>query len=188
MGLKPGVIRYVTCPRVVGKFSPISFSRTRAAFEMIVCRTCLRNTLRLLTSSKPSLRTKPLSHPSSKPPLRRYTAAAATEQPSGVPPISRPEETIEEKEWNSFSLRNKVEHWLKMKDPEAARRLIQRARVSQSVYAWNLVIKYYAHKGNYTDAYKTYQQVLIPCRLCLSWRISCFYPLYEGVASCTDCR
>ena len=137
---------------------------------MNVCRICLRNTLRLLTSSKSSLRTKSLSHPSINVPLRRYNTAAATQQPLAVPPIARPEETIEEKEWNSFSLRNKVEHWLKMKDPEAARRLLQRVRVSQSVYAWNLVIKYYAHKGNYTDAYKTYQQVLIPCGHCLTWR------------------
>jgi pentatricopeptide repeat protein len=58
---------------------------------------------------------------------------------------------------------------LNMKDPEAARRLLQRARIPQSVYSWNLVIKYYAHKGNYLDAYKTYQQVFIPCLRSLAW-------------------
>jgi pentatricopeptide repeat protein len=129
---------------------------------MSVCRSCLRNNLRLLTSCKPSLPTITLSRSSGNVPLRRYTAApTASGQPASAPLIAHQEETAEEKEWNSFSLRNKVEHWITMKDPEGARRLLQRARVPQSVYSWNLVIKYYAHQGNYTDAYKTYQQVLI---------------------------
>ena len=128
---------------------------------MSLCRSCLRNTLRLVRSSQSSLRSYS-QYPVSNVPLRRYTAAA-TEQPASAPPIVRQEEETEEKEWNSFSLRNKVEHWLNMKDPDAVRRLLQRARIPQSVYSWNLVIKYYAHKGNYLDAYKTYQQVIIPC-------------------------
>ena len=104
-------------------------------------------------------------------PRRYYASSAKIQFSAPAPPAtSRPADQNEEeleREWNSFTLRNKVEHMLKMKDPEAATRLLQRVRVPQSVYSWNLVIKHYAHMGSYTDAYKVYQQVSIPLLVCL---------------------
>lgn len=66
---------------------------------------------------------------------------------------------FDEPERNSYALRNKVEHFLRMENPEAARKLLQRVRMPGSVFAWNLVIRYYGKQRDYPSAYKTYQQV-----------------------------
>jgi pentatricopeptide repeat protein len=60
---------------------------------------------------------------------------------------------------NSFGLRNKVEHFLRMKDPSSAQNILQKSKIEGSEYSWNLLIKYYANQGQYDDAEKMYQQV-----------------------------
>ena len=137
---------------------------------MSVCRSCLRTSLRLLqpsgTSSLKVSSLPGLSKSRIVPPQRHYATTGASDASSlRAAPVPRQDHQTEDqtdREWNSFTLRKKVEHLLNMKDPEAARRLLQKVKVSQSVYSWNLVIKQYAHMADYPSAYKTYQQVASP--------------------------
>lgn len=62
-------------------------------------------------------------------------------------------------EENSYGLRTKVEHLLRIKTPEAAEKILQKSKLAGSEYSWNKVIKYYAMLGEYKQAENTYQQV-----------------------------
>ena len=67
---------------------------------------------------------------------------------------------------NSYGLRNKIEHYLRMKNLEAAERELKRTRLDGSVFSWNLVIKYYAKLGKYDEAERIYQLVTaVPCSI-----------------------
>jgi len=129
--------------------------------EMRLYMSGLRTTLRRIVSARN--RSPVPASPVLGIPRRHYVSSELIRySPPAPPKASRPAEEASEREWNSFTLRNKVEHLLKTKNLEAAIRLLQRVRVPQSVYSWNLVIKHLAHTGSYTDAYKIYQQVRIP--------------------------
>ena len=60
---------------------------------------------------------------------------------------------------NSFGLRNKVEHLIRMNTPDAAEKILKSSKLEGAEYSWNLLIKHYAMLGNYKQAESTYMQV-----------------------------
>jgi hypothetical protein len=109
-----------------------------------VCRGCLHRQLRLQCV------------------LRRGYAAAAPSaaRPNSVPPRPPPDPSREQR--NAHSLRYKIDLILTMKNPERAEETLQQSRMPDAVYAWNLLVKYHAHEGKYSETERVYQQVLPP--------------------------
>jgi len=90
--------------------------------------------------------------------LRGYataTPSGMTSKPIPPPPPPRPPRG----EKNAHSLRYKIDFILAMENPARAEETLKQARVLDAVYAWNLLIKYYAHQGKYSETERVYQQV-----------------------------
>src|SRR5438552_1696814 len=80
-----------------------------------------------------------------RPSTRRMTTTATT--------------TNEIDDRNSFSLRTKINHLLRMQNPTQAEDVLKKSTLEGREYSWNLLIKYYAKSGNYTESERAYQQV-----------------------------
>jgi pentatricopeptide repeat protein len=54
-----------------------------------------------------------------------------------------------------------------MENPGAAETILKKSSriVQESVYSWNLLIKYYAKSGNISQTERIYQQVYVPLTL-----------------------
>jgi hypothetical protein len=74
-------------------------------------------------------------------------------------PSAPTSQVSEEQEHNSHGLRNKIEHLLRMKNPEAAERLLKKTHIDGSEFSWNLLIKYHARLGEYDKSNELYQMV-----------------------------
>jgi len=109
-----------------------------------ICRGCVRRQLRALQAV-----------------CRGYaTAAPSGISPKPVPPPVPPLPPRGEK--NAHSLRYKVDFVLTMENPARAEEILKQTRVPDAVYAWNLLIKYYAHQGKYSETERVYRQVRTP--------------------------
>ena len=119
----------------------------------LVCRAYLRHQFKTLPPLRPLIA------------ARRYAASLET---STTPPVE-PEnfkshiqsKLVEPEQFNSFSLRNKVEHLLRMQHPEEAEDLLKKTDIDGegTAFSWNLCIRYYAKKGDNAKCERLYQQV-----------------------------
>ena len=87
-------------------------------------------------------------------------AAASGMTPKPGPPPAPPHPPRGDK--NAHSLRYKVDFILAMENPARAEETLKQTRVPDAVYAWNLLIKYYAHQGQTSETERVYQQVRKP--------------------------
>lgn len=60
---------------------------------------------------------------------------------------------------NSFTLRTKIDHLLRMQNPTQAEDVLKKSTLEGREYSWNLLIKYHAKSGNYTESERVYQLV-----------------------------
>jgi pentatricopeptide repeat protein len=106
------------------------------------CQACLRHHLRVLNI---------LPGRASTAALRRYA----------VPSVPPSVWINEGEERNPYGLRNKIEHLLRMQNPEAAEKTLGHAKMDGSEYSWNLLIKYYSKLGKYAESERIYQLVFL---------------------------
>src|SRR5277367_5686224 len=105
-----------------------------------VCRSCLRHQFRIFNTLRPLIGRR----------YRRYTLHS--------------EAADEDKPYNSFSLRVKVEHFLRTQNPESAEEILKKTDIEgyEAAFSWNICIKYYAKKGDLVECDRIYQLVTSP--------------------------
>jgi pentatricopeptide repeat protein len=101
-----------------------------------VCQSCLRHQFRVL---------KPIIA------VRYYATAMVTRN------SANDSETLG---LNSYTLTNKVDHLLRIKNTEEAELILKKSTLHRTVYAWNLLIKYYAKLGNIQEADRIFNLVI----------------------------